>query len=82
MSMQEIFGEIFLAIAQEAHSISRTFYCDSLCSQRFQTLITLLFESSWVSNLIGGLSKGRGSLLVNFSSLRQETTKLNPHWLW
>ena len=42
----------------------------------FQTLITLIFETFWVSNLIGRLSEGRESLLVNFSSLRHETTKL------
>ena len=56
--------------------ISVTFYRDSMRAQRFQTLITSLFESIWVSNLIGNLSKGRGSLLVNFSFLRHATIKL------
>ena len=37
--------------------------------------MTSLFESIWVSNLVRGLSKGRGSLLVNSSFLRYETTK-------
>ena len=55
-----------------------TFYRDSLRAQRFQTLLTSLFEDIWVSNLIGGLSKGRGSLHVKFSFLRHETTKLGP----
>ena len=52
------------------------FYHDSLRAQRFQTLIISLFECIWISNLIGGLSEGRGGLLVNFSFLCHETTKL------
>ena len=59
----------------------RIFYRDSLHAQKFQKLITLLFESMWVSKLIGGLSKGRESLLMNFSFLRHETTKLGPHMI-
>ena len=42
-----------------------------------QKLITSLFESIWVSNLIGGLFEGRGSW-VNFSFLRDMITKLGP----
>ena len=53
-----------------------TFYRDSLHAQRFQTLLTSLFESIWISNLLGVLSKGKGSLLVNFGFLRHETIKL------
>ena len=49
-----------------------------LRAQRFQMLIASLSEGIWVSNLIGGLSKGRGSLLFNFRFLRHETTKLGP----
>ena len=41
-------------------------------------LVASLFENILVSNLIGGLSKDTGSLLVNFSFLRHETTKLGP----
>ena len=41
-------------------------------------IIKLLFENIWVSNLIGGLSKCRGSLLVNLSFLRHKATKLRP----
>ena len=59
-------------------TILETFYRDSMRAQSFQTLITSLFESIWFSNLIEGLSKGRGSLLVNFSFLRYETTKSGP----
>ena len=55
-----------------------TFYRDSLHAHRCQTLITSLFESIRASNLTGGLSKGRGSFLVNFSFRRHETTKLGP----
>ena len=56
----------------------RNFYHDSLHAQRFQTLIKSLVESIWVSNLIGGLSKGRESFFVNFTFLRHETTKSGP----
>ena len=59
-------------------TILETFYRDSMRAQSFQTLITSLFESIWFSNLIEGLSKGRGSLLVNFSLLLYETTKSGP----
>ena len=59
-------------------SILGTFYRDSLRIQRFQTLITPLFESMWVSHLIGGLSRGSGILPVNSSFLRHETAKLGP----
>ena len=52
------------------------FYHDSSRAQIFQTLITSLFDSIWVSNLIGELSEGMGSLLLNFSFLHHETTKL------
>ena len=38
----------------------------------------IAIESIWVLNLIGGPSKGRGSLPVNFSFLCQETTKSGP----
>ena len=55
-----------------------TFYRDSLRTQRFQTLITSLFERIWVSNLTGGLSEGKGSLLKNFSFIYHETTKSGP----
>ena len=47
-------------------------------AQRFQTLITSLLESIWVSALIDGHFKGRGRLLVNFSFLHDETIKLGP----
>ena len=57
-------------------STSGTFYHDSLHAQRFQTLITSLFEGISVSNFIGGICRGRGSLLMNFSFERHETTKL------
>ena len=40
--------------------------------------ITSLFESIWVSNLRRGLSKRRGSLLLNLNFLRDKTTKLRP----
>ena len=55
---------------RSSDSVLGTFYHESLHAQRFQTL----FENIWVSNLIGELSRVRGSLLVNFSFLRHETT--------
>ena len=44
-------------------------------------LKTSLFESITVSNLTGGLSKGRESVLVNFRFLRHETRKLEAQRL-
>ena len=43
------------------NTIIVTFYHDSLHAQRFQMLITSLFKSICLSNLIGGLSNGRGN---------------------
>ena len=65
-------------LLRRSDTILGTFYRDSLRAQRFQTLIKSLVESIWVWNLIGGVSEGRGNLLVNFSFLRHNTTKLGP----
>ena len=61
--------------------MSGTFYRDSLRAQRFQMLITSLFECILVSNLIERLSKATESLLGNFSFLHAKTTKLGPQWI-
>ena len=53
-------------------------YRDALRAQSFQTFTTSLFESIWVSDLIGELLEGRGSLFMKFSFLRHEATKLGP----
>ena len=53
-------------------TIMGVFYRDSLRAERFQTLITSLFESICLSDLIGGLSESRGSLLVNLASTSRD----------
>ena len=66
------------AYKRRSDSILGTFYHDPLRAQRFQMLITALFESIWGSNLMGRLSQGRGSLHGKFSFLSHEITKLGP----
>ena len=63
---------------KRSYSNLETFYRDSLRSQGFQALITSLFKSIWVSNMIGELSKGRESFLVKFCFLCHEATKFGP----
>ena len=52
------------------------FYRDSFRVQRFQTLITSLFDDIWISNQIwGSLKVSRGSYVMNFRFLHHETGK-------